>query len=232
MKGDIRQLYVDVLSIYKNSVGMSRRTLFAVLGFIGIWTIAFLVDSQIRAVIQHHHTEVLDELFSLFHWYGKPFFSIVMIGIFYFGGIITARSRIKEIGFTLFETFAISGIIVTLLKSFFGRWRPYAGHGSVSFQMLTLGPNDHLSLPSGDVAIAFAFSTIIANTIENTLWRWIWYIFAIVTSLGRIYHDQHWMSDVLLAAVIANRIGVFLLHNKHIHAQESPGRTDGQSGVP
>ncbi len=199
-----------MVSLYGRITSISQQELIYFSGFFGIWTTSFFFDSEIRLWVNNFRSDIFDHLFSLFHWYGKPFLSITTLLMFYFGGLIITKPRITEIGLKLFESFAFSGIIVTILKSIFGRWRPYAQHGSFSFEFLTLGPNDHLSLPSGDVAIAFAFSTIIAGMIDNKIWKWMWYLFAVITSIGRIYHDQHWLSDVILAAGIALWIGSFV----------------------
>jgi membrane-associated phospholipid phosphatase len=92
----------------------------------------------------------------------------------------------------------------------FGRWRPYTNNGSFAFTFFNLSSNDHLSLPSGDVAIAFAFSSIAASFFENRYWKVFCYFFAALTFLGRIYHDQHWLSDVILGAFISTIIGMKL----------------------
>ncbi len=210
IKKDLRQIRYDVIVLFTRIIALPQQEMIPLLGFFGIWTIAFCFDSEIRLLTSQIHMEFFDRLFSLFHWYGKAFLTIVTLCIFYFGGVVLAQPRLKETGLKIFESFAFSGIIVTILKSIFGRWRPYTEHGSFSFQFFTLGSNDHLSLPSGDVAIAFAFSTIIAGTIDNKIWRSIWYMFAIITSMGRMYHDQHWMSDVILSAGIAIYIGYFI----------------------
>ena len=130
--------------------------------------------------------------------------------LLYLAGILFSYNRIREAGWKIFEAFVLSGIIVTVIKSILGRWRPYTEHGNFAFFFLTFGPNDHLSLPSGDVAIAFAFSTIAAGLFNNKLWKIFWYGLAILTAFGRIYHDQHWLTDVLLASVISIYVGNYI----------------------
>jgi len=193
--------------LYGQCKTISHRSMMGYVGFLCVWIVAFTIDPEIRSFIKDVHTTFYDQLFSLFHWYGKANLSIALILILYVGGLFLGKSRMRATGRMLFESFAFSGIVVTILKSIFGRWRPFAEYGSYSFRFFTFGPNEHLSLPSGDVAIAFAFSTIIAGAIDNKLWKWMWYLFAVITSIGRIYHDQHWLSDVLLASVIALWIG-------------------------
>lgn len=91
---------------------------------------------------------------------------------------------------------------------------PYTGHGSFAFVGTTFGPNGHLSLPSEDVGVAVAYSMILAGFSENKLWKGVWYLLGALTCLGRIYHDQHWLSDVVLAAIISISVGNFINHSR------------------
>ncbi len=167
----------------------------------------FFIDPYIRFLFANVHNNVFDMIFYIGHWYGKLYLTIYTILILYLSGLFLKKDKIREIGWKILQSFLFSGIVVTILKSIFGRWRPYSGHDSVSFVFFTFGPNDHLSLPSGDVAVAFAFSTIVAGIFKEKLWKIFWFGIAVLTALGRIYHDQHWFTDVVLASFIAICIG-------------------------
>jgi membrane-associated phospholipid phosphatase len=184
--------------------------------------VCFFVDEFVREFVRTIHTDFLDKIFSFGHWYGKPSLTIFSFLIFYFGGLVLAlvssekipgsilfwKDEFRAIGLKIFEAFIFSGIIVTTIKSIFGRWRPYTEHGSSTYLFFTLGPNDHLSFPSGDVAVAFSFSVIIAGIFEHKLWKIFWYLLASITAVGRIYHDQHWLSDVITASMISILVGL------------------------
>lgn len=173
-----------------------------------IYSSIFLIDQSVRNFFLAIHNNTFDFIFSIGHWYGKPYLTLISFLLLYLLGILFNKNKLKESGWKIFEAFAISGIIVTVIKSIFGRWRPYTEHGHFSFVFFTLGPNDHLSLPSGDAAIAFAFSAIVADFFDNKLWKIFWYCLATLTALGRIYHDQHWFTDVMMGATIALLVGI------------------------
>lgn len=173
-----------------------------------LYLLLFWVDQFIRNLLLIIHNDIFDFIFGIAHWYGKPYLTLISFLLLYLSGILFNKNKLKESGWKIFEAFAISGIIVTVIKSIFGRWRPYTGHGNFSFVFFTLGPNDHLSLPSGDAAIAFAFSTIVASFVDNKAWKIFWFALAALTSLGRIYHDQHWFTDVMMGATIALLVGI------------------------
>lgn len=180
------------------------------LSLLAVLTVCFFVDEFVRNYIMTIHNNIYDKIFGFAHWYGKPTLTIYSFIIFYFGGLFLVKHNFRTIGLKIFESFIFSGISVTIIKSILGRWRPYTEHGSWSFVPFTFGPNDHLSFPSGDVAVAFAFSVIIAGIFENKLWKIFWYMLAVLTSIGRIYHDQHWLSDVVAAAVITIWVGNYI----------------------
>ncbi len=177
---------------------------------LAVLTVGFFVDEFVRDYIGNIHNNFYDKIFAYAHLYGKPPITIYSFIIFYFGGLYLAKDKLRVIGVKVIESFIFSGIIVTIIKSIIGRWRPYTEHGSWAFVPFTFGPNDHLSFPSGDVAVAFAFSVIIAGIFDNKLWKIFWYLLAVITSVGRIYHDQHWLSDVIAAAAISIWVGTYI----------------------
>jgi membrane-associated phospholipid phosphatase len=210
IRSDFVKLKNDSLSLIASPFDWNIDQINYFLIFLAVLAVCFFVDEYVREFIKTIHNNLLDQIFSFAHWYGKPPLTIYLFLIFYFGGLFSAKNNFRVIGLKIFEAFILSGIIVTAIKSFFGRWRPYTEHESSSFVFLTLGPNDHLSFPSGDVAVAFAFSVIIAGIFENKLWKIVWYLFAMFTALGRIYHDQHWLSDVILASAISIIVGNYI----------------------
>src|SRR5205085_8740970 len=61
------------------------------------------------------------------------------------------------------------------------------------------------SMPSGHVTVAAALSETLAADIGNT-WASIGlYTCTAATVFGRLYSDQHWLSDTFLAGVIGDR---------------------------
>lgn len=207
-KKDIIDLYKDFKSFCFSYKQWKKENLFIFTIILAVYTLLFFIDPIIRDLSFSLHNNFFDFIFGIAHWYGKPYLTLISFLLLYLSGILFNKNKLKESGWKIFEAFAISGIIVTVIKSIFGRWRPYTEHGHFSFVFFTLGPNDHLSLPSGDAAIAFAFSTIVASFVDNKAWKIFWFALAALTSLGRIYHDQHWFTDVMMGATIALLVGI------------------------
>ncbi len=115
-------------------------------------------------------------------------------------GQLVIASLVARAGF-LFMAVAMPGIVVTVVKRFIGRARPYlfeAG-GPFDFQPFRWDPN-YASLPSGHTTTAFATAFAIGALYPRIRWP-IW-IAACVVGVSRIIVSAHYPSDVLAAAVV------------------------------
>jgi membrane-associated phospholipid phosphatase len=72
--------------------------------------------------------------------------------------------------------------------------------GNVRFHWLQFS-DKYLSFPSGYSKVAFALSSVLSERIHNTAVSIGLYSLAGMTALARVYHDEHWFSDVFLGAV-------------------------------
>jgi membrane-associated phospholipid phosphatase len=124
-------------------------------------------------------------------------------------GLIFKDPKIRNLGLQLIESCAYSGITTIALKSIAGRSRPYLNKGNMTWNPFKTD-NDQLSFPSGHATLSFAFCTIMANHIDNVYWKIGWFTAAAVVSTARIYHDQHWLSDVIAGSAIGYFIGDYV----------------------
>ena len=210
LKKDSVSIYKEAIVLFKTPLSWSMKEWTIISTFFLVFiTSIFFIDNNLRVWIQSNHNSFFDSVFAIFHTYGKVQPVLILFLVFYFGGLLINRENIRSIGYKLLQMFIYSGLIVTILKSLIGRWRPFNGVGPHFFTPFVLGPNAKLSLPSGDVAIAFVISSVFASLYDNILWKSFWYFIAVMTAIGRIYHDQHWLSDVLLSALITVCIGVW-----------------------
>jgi hypothetical protein len=152
--GDFQHLWNDLISFYRLPFGWKRTTWEYVAVGVIVFPGLFFLDPHIRMFFAEIHTPLLDEVFGFAHWYGKIHLTLDTFVILYVFGLVLQHEKLRIAGWKILQAFAISRIIVTVLKSIFGRWRPYTGHGSFAFVGFTFGPNAHLSLPSGDVGVA------------------------------------------------------------------------------
>ena len=213
IKDDFFSLIKDASALVKAPLSWTRKTWLIIFTFFIFFFISILfIDNNLRLWIQSNQNPFFDSVFSIFHIYGRVQPVLILFLVFYFGGLLLKEENIRSIGYRLFQMFIYSGITVTILKSLIGRWRPFNNVGPHFFTPFVFGPNARLSLPSGDVAIAFVISSVFASLYDNILWKSFWYFIAVMTAIGRIYHDQHWLSDVLLSTLITISMGLWQNH--------------------
>lgn len=127
----------------------------------------------------------------------------------YLYGIAGNNDSYRETGVALFNSVFYSGLITTGIKFLAGRSRPYTTENHFEFTPLNINYST-TSFPSGHSTLAFSFATVLAGRNNNFLWKAGWYSLATYFSLSRIYHNQHWLSDVFLGAAIGYFVGSYI----------------------
>ena len=108
-----------------------------------------------------------------------------------------------------------AGAIVQTLKLSARRSRPKNNEGAYSFcsnNAVSFTDNKYLSFVSGDATVAWATSTSIAQQTDNIGVKIALYSLATATSIGRSYHDSHWLSDAFLGSAIGYFSGKYINH--------------------
>ena len=115
---------------------------------------------------------------------------------------LPALPRASRRGLLLFWSAALGGILAELLKIVLRRERPGLTDGAHVFRSWSDQPfsTAQLGLPSSEVAVAFAAAAALARLFPNT-WL-LWYVIAAGCALTRVASGAHFMSDVILAALV------------------------------
>jgi membrane-associated phospholipid phosphatase len=177
---------------------------------------AFYLDDAVRSIITGLSGNIIDALASFGRWYGNGLPTLYAFLGLYILGLIFKKYKLRAAGLLVAEAYIFSGLITVIMKSFSGRWRPYMSKNSLDFHGLSFSNNDQFSFFSGHAAVSFALSTILASTTENIYLKSFYYSLAVITCLSRIYHQQHWFSDILSGAIVAYLISRVLvgIHNE------------------
>lgn len=100
-----------------------------------------------------------------------------------------------------------SGMVVWLMKWLAGRQRPKVGlDRAFVFEPMGGGlaglvwQKPNLSFPSGDVALAVATAVCLGHWLGR--WAWAFYAWAVVVAVQRVSSASHYVSEVVLAAVL------------------------------
>ena len=202
-KTDLNQLWLDFRSVYPasfsslfNNFGSSLFYFFAIFS-------SFYLDTASWEALTSIKSNIADSIFEFGRWYGSGNPTLYLFLFLYAGGAIFKYAKIRDTGLLIGESFIFAGFISILFKSFFGRWRPFTNHGDFSFYGFTWSDNDHLSFTSGHANVAFALSMSLAAYSPNIYLKIFFYLLACITALSRIYHNQHWLSDVVVGGIIS-----------------------------
>ncbi len=203
VKNDLMQLWIDFKKVYPAALNkmVSRWQLSLVCIFIILS--AFYLDNAIRDFILSWKGGLISEVFDFGRWYGNGALTLYLFIALYFGGLLFSQNKMRETGLLVGEAYIYSGFVTLLFKSLFGRWRPYTNHGDFAFSGWNWDNNDMFSFLSGHAAVSFALSAALASSTKNIYLKSFYYALAVITCLSRIYHNQHWPSDVVAGAINA-----------------------------
>lgn len=131
-------------------------------------------------------------------------YSFVVLGGMYAGGWALDRPGLRRTAVEAGAASAVAfGVVVPLLKVAFGRHRPEDG----------LGPHEldpfsgSYSFPSGHSTQAFALASVIAGESPHAAVDVLAYGLAASVGAARIYHDVHFLTDVLAGAALGTVVG-------------------------
>ncbi|HWC72730.1 MAG TPA: phosphatase PAP2 family protein [Gemmatimonadales bacterium] len=113
-------------------------------------------------------------------------------------------------GLLLFGAVALAGLAAEVLKLTLRRERPGLTDGAHVSRPWADHPfsSAQLGLPSSEVAVAFAAAAILARMFPEA--RGLWYAVAIGCALTRVVSGAHFMSDVVLGALVGYLVSVGL----------------------
>jgi membrane-associated phospholipid phosphatase len=131
-------------------------------------------------------------------------------------------------GLLLLSSTAIAGAVAELLKLAFRRERPGLTDGAHVFRPWSDQPlsTAQLGLPSSEAAVAFAAAAILARLFPEA--SALWYGLAVGCALTRVASGAHFLSDVVLAALVGYVV-VLILWAHHRPAHADPADSSGRA---
>ena len=152
-----------------------------------------------------------DRVESVVRMYGEIWFLAAACGGSYAAGIISRDRWLRETAFLAGSGLILTATATQVVKYIAGRSRPYLSDGPGAFRMFA-GDEDHHSFPSGHTAAAFSVSAVLAHQFHNAWATAGLYTLATLTSLSRVYANEHWFSDCVFSAMLSTAITHSLLH--------------------
>ena len=210
--------------------------------FVGLTVAMFPADRSIARKLQDEDVQAN----KFFDKSGTGAELITSPGAFIIGGGLFAAGKLSghadlaDLGWHGTEAVIIASGVTSLLKGVLGRSRPYVtsdtnpndfnflkGFGRGTFG---IGPDgqilksrDYQSFPSGHTTTAFAAASAVTSEARRIAPRSVWIVApvmyggATLVGLSRMYHNNHWASDVALGAAIGTFSGLKVVRYSHAH---------------
>ncbi len=158
-----------------------------------------------------------------FNWWGGP--GVVWFAaLCWLGGRMWKRAVVSEIGLRGLEAIAVASALSGIIKGLVGRSRSFLTPGEPWHWSFAHGWTDarYFSMPSGHTTATFAFAaavTIAAVRIPRYRAAIAVIVFASAGLVGfaRVFTNQHWLSDVVVGALLGSITGIVLTqwHKRH-----------------
>ncbi len=177
--------------------------------------ISFLYDSGIIKFISLLRNDFLDYVFL-----SVTFASNVFIIFFFLTSLFLWNENKRRWVLPLWLTSFMAVGISYLLKVFVARPRPFQAESisvlQIAFHFMKDNFNTwNFSFPSFQAVLVFSALPILNKEFKK--FKYIWLVFALLVACSRIYFGVHYLSDVLIGAVIGYMIGylIVLVEEKH-----------------
>jgi|GEM_PF-13866 len=173
---------------------------------LGIFIFLLMADSPIREFV--HTSRKTKELWILKYVtdLGDGSTQVAFFLLLLVQGYVYKVERLKKLGKAGLYTLLGSGIVTQGLKQVVRRARP-----DISLRRLLMGPTlqdmsgSFGSFPSGHALSSFALAVVLAAFYPE--WRPLFYAFAFLISLSRIYLERHFASDVYAGIILGWWVG-------------------------
>lgn len=128
-------------------------------------------------------------------------------------GYLLNDRKMARTGWTAAEAVIFTQMTTGLLKTVFGRERPFVEDGNLDFDPLEFdsGATNH-SMPSGHISKIFALATVISSSYDSPWVRIPAYAMAGSVAVQRIESHKHWISDVVVGGALGYFMGRALAH--------------------
>lgn len=217
-----------------SAVPASHKTLFTArdawlaAGFAGLTVAMFPLDKHLAHTFRDSSLQTnkfLSNLTKGVETVASPG-ALIIGATLYTAGRVGGWRDVADLGWHGTEAVIVASAATTVLKGVLGRARPYVSSDTSPHDFKFgrgFSNGKYQSFPSGHSTAAFAAAAVVTS--ESQRWwphaTWIvaplMYGGATLVGLSRIYHNDHWASDVALGAAIGTFGGIKVVRYSHQH---------------
>ncbi len=169
--------------------------------------LGLVLDKPVHSFARDHQTTFLSSATDVTDALGEKTIMVPVLLTAFGSSFLLKDDKLKTTSWNAIKSVVMTSIVVEGLKISAGRSRPFTGEGNTSFHPFT-GNDMYKSLPSGHASLAFAIVTPFAESYS----RWLYVIPASVAA-GRVWQQQHWLTDVMVGGGIGWLSGYLFSHS-------------------
>lgn len=181
-------------------------------------------SEQIFRTLNGHYSRFGDSVMPYITYLGDGL-SCLIAGLLV---ILLAREGERWRGSAMIAGFAVSGILVQLLKKFVfhAHKRPHVLYGEESWLHVVQGVSlySNNSFPSGHTTTAFMLAVLLAFMGRSMRWSALWLGLACLAGYSRIYLAQHHFEDVYAGMIIGAACGAAVYYYFYPRKHRLPRR--------
>jgi membrane-associated phospholipid phosphatase len=193
-----------------------------------------LGDVHLREAVRKNQSGVLDDLTTVVEPFGTGY-GWAVVGAYGLAGFAFHDQEAKDTAFDAAMSALLSTAITDGVKIIVGRARPEQNLGAAHFDPF----GGDKSFPSGHSTTAFAIGSVIAAHSDQAWVKVSAYSIASLVAFSRVYHDEHWTSDVAAGALLGTVVGESVVRlnrlvrarGGHVAAYAAPIVGDGRRGA-
>ncbi len=212
LESDVGNFFINGGNLFSDYFRFNESTQLNTAGSILFTAAGYTVDYNLNNFAIRNHSKFNDDLFSIDKVYGNEY-TLIGIGGLYGVGLILNNAGVRKVGLQTIEAVGYAGLITSVLKAVVGRSRPYTNEGKTRFRPFNVHAA-YTSFPSGHATVSFAVSTVLANNTDNIFLKILCYTAAFTVAGARIYHNDHWFSDVIAGGLIGHFVGDYVSSTK------------------
>ncbi|MEO8334177.1 MAG: phosphatase PAP2 family protein [bacterium] len=210
--------------------------------FVGLTFAMFPADRHIAESLQDddiQNNKLFDNPTRNVELITAPGAYIIGAGLYAIGKL-GGHKDVADLGWHGTEAVIVASGVTNILKGTLGRARPYVtgdtnprnfsfgrgfgrGTRATDVKGILYGTGDYQSFPSGHTSTAFAAASAVTSEARRMWPKSVWYVApvmyggATLVGLSRMYHNNHWASDVALGAAIGTFSGLKVVRYSHAH---------------
>jgi membrane-associated phospholipid phosphatase len=197
-------------------------------GFVGATVAMFPLDRYAATHLRDQSTPAnrfFDRAATDFEVITSPGAFIIGPALYVYGRF-GGHPGVQDLGWHGTEAALVGSGVTGLLKGLLGRARPFVSTDTnpSDFKLLKgFSGSSRQSFPSGHTTTAFAVASSVTSEVHRMWPQYTWYVGpvlyggATLVGLSRMYHNQHWASDVALGAGVGTFAGLKVVRYSHAH---------------